>query len=164
MARNKFDVDEKLETHFDINQLKRLITYIKPFRLKIMVTVFIMLLSSLSALLGPYLVMDAIDNRIEQGDMKGLLMLVGIFILTLIISAVCLKYRIKLMSDVGQSIIKNIRSDLFAHLQKLPFTYYDSRPHGKILVRVVNYVNSLSDLLSKIYKYYNRFVQLAGYY
>ena len=148
MARNKFDVDEKLETHFDINQLKRLITYIKPFRLKIMVTVFIMLLSSLSALLGPYLVMDAIDNRIEQGDMKGLLMLVGIFILTLIISAVCLKYRIKLMSDVGQSIIKNIRSDLFAHLQKLPFTYYDSRPHGKILVRVVNYVNSLSDLLS----------------
>ena len=59
-----------------------------------------------------------------------------------------MKYKIKTMTLVGQSIIKNIRSDLFNHLQKLPFSYYDSRPHGKILVRVVNYVNSLSDLLS----------------
>ena len=52
------------------------------------------------------------------------------------------------MTFVGQSVVRNIRSDLFNHLQKLPFSYYDSRPHGKILVRVVNYVNSLSDLLS----------------
>ena len=52
------------------------------------------------------------------------------------------------MSTVGQNVVVNIRRDLFQHLQKLPFTYYDSRPHGKILVRVVNYVNSLSDLLS----------------
>ena len=52
------------------------------------------------------------------------------------------------MSNVGQRIIEKIRLDIFSHLQKLPFTYYDSRPHGKILVRVVNYVNSLSDLLS----------------
>jgi ATP-binding cassette subfamily B protein len=52
------------------------------------------------------------------------------------------------MTDIGQSVIVNIRKDLFVHLQKLPFSYYDSRPHGKILVRVVNYVNSLSDLLS----------------
>jgi ATP-binding cassette, subfamily B, multidrug efflux pump len=52
------------------------------------------------------------------------------------------------MNYVGQNIIYNIRADLFAKLQKLPFTYYDSRPHGKILIRVVNYVNSLSDLLT----------------
>ncbi len=148
MARNKFDVDERLEAQFDMKQLKRLMTYVKPFKWKIIITVFVMLLSSLAALLGPILVMDAIDNRIEKGDMQGLFILVGIFIVTLVISAICLKYRIKLMADVGQSIVKNIRSDLFVHLQKLPFAYYDSRPHGKILVRVVNYVNALSDLLS----------------
>lgn len=52
------------------------------------------------------------------------------------------------MVDVSQSIIYDIRKDLFAHLQELPFQYYDDRPHGKILIRVVNYVNSVSDMLS----------------
>ena len=52
------------------------------------------------------------------------------------------------MVTVSQGIIYDIREDLFAHLQKLPFSYYDSRPAGKILVRVINYVNSVSDMLS----------------
>ena len=63
-------------------------------------------------------------------------------------SAVSLRVKIKTMSTIGQNIIHAIRSDIFCHLQKLPFSYYDDRPHGKIQVRVVNYVNSLSDLLS----------------
>ncbi|MDU7537687.1 MAG: ABC transporter ATP-binding protein, partial [Peptostreptococcaceae bacterium] len=57
---------------------------------------------------------------------------------------------------VGQDILIDMRHDLFVNLQKLPFTYYDNRPHGKILVRVVNYINSLSDLLS------NGFVNLVA--
>src|SRR5665647_3137224 len=52
------------------------------------------------------------------------------------------------MLKLGQQIIHSIRSDCFVQLQKLPFTYYDNRPHGKIIIRVVNYVNSISDLLS----------------
>ena len=56
--------------------------------------------------------------------------------------------RIGLTSRLGQNIIHEIRSDIFEHLQELPFSYYDDRPHGKIQVRVVNYVNNLSDLLS----------------
>ena len=46
------------------------------------------------------------------------------------------------------NIIFDVRTDLFKHLQELPFEYYDNRPHGKILIRVVNYVNSVSDMLS----------------
>ena len=52
------------------------------------------------------------------------------------------------MAYVSQEIIYDIRKDLFHHLQELPFSYYDSRPAGKILVRVINYVNSVSDILS----------------
>ncbi|MBQ3878975.1 MAG: ABC transporter ATP-binding protein, partial [Oscillospiraceae bacterium] len=58
------------------------------------------------------------------------------------------RWRIIITNKVGQNIIAEIRSDLFIHLQKLPFDYYDSRPHGKILTRVVNYVNSVADFLS----------------
>lgn len=63
-------------------------------------------------------------------------------------SGLSLRIKIKTMSVIGQNIVHDIRYDIFCHLQELPFSYYDDRPHGKIQVRVVNYVNSLSDLLS----------------
>ncbi len=148
MARNKFDIDEELDTKFDFKQFKRMLGYLKPFAGKVAVTVLLMLASSALALLGPYLVKIAIDEVIPSKDIPYLLILGAIFLVTLIFNTICMKFRIRTMSYIGQSVIHNIRRDLFVHLQKLPFTYYDSRPHGKILVRVVNYVNSLSDLLS----------------
>ncbi len=148
MARNKFDIDEELDTKFDLNQFKRLMGYLKPYIGKVITTVLLMLVSSALALLGPYLVKTAIDEKIPEKDMTGIVVLAAIYLAILIINTVCLKFRIRTMTNIGQNILYNIRKDLFVHLQKLPFAYYDSRPHGKILVRVVNYVNSLSDLLS----------------
>src|SRR5690606_20127478 len=81
-------------------------------------------------------------------DITGLLLLSGIFTLTLLVIAVCSRFRIQNIHNIGQSIIRDIRLDLFKHLQTLPFSYYDSRPHGKIYVRVINYVNSIGNLLS----------------
>ncbi len=148
MARNKYDVDEELVSVFRMKDLKRLIGYLKPYKLTMAVTVLLMLVASVANLLGPILVKDAIDNRIPAEDVKGLVMLSAIFVLTLIINALCFRFRVLLMSRTGNSIVKKIREDIFYKLQELPFSYYDSRPHGKILVRVINYVNSLSDLLS----------------
>jgi ATP-binding cassette subfamily B protein len=148
MARNKFDIDEELDSKFDFKQFKRMLGYLKPFRDKVIITVLLMLAASMLALLGPYLVKVAIDKTIPAGDIPGLLMLGVVYLAILVFNTICMKFRIRTMSFIGQNVIHNIRKDLFTHLQKLPFTYYDSRPHGKILVRVVNYVNSLSDLLS----------------
>ncbi len=72
----------------------------------------------------------------------------GLFIGIILLSIVFTTIRSRLMAHVSQEIIYDIRKDLFAHLQRLPFSYYDSRPAGKILVRVINYVNSVSDILS----------------
>lgn len=148
MARNKFDIDEELETAFNFKHLMRMLGYMKPFKVKVALTVLLMLIASTSALLGPYIVKVAIDDKIPRKDIYGLVLLSAAFLAVLVVNGLSLKFRIRTMSYIGQSIIHNIRKDLFTHLQKLPFSYYDSRPHGKILVRVVNYVNSLSDLLS----------------
>lgn len=148
MARNKYDVDEELGTPFSWEYTKRLLGYLVPYKKEMILTLLIMLLSSVSTLLGPYLVKIAMDTSIPNKDVKGLVVICILFFITIVISALCMKFRIKTMTYVGQEVVKNIRSDIFNHLQKLPFSYYDSRPHGKILVRVVNYVNSLSDLLS----------------
>ena len=148
MARNKYDVDEELGTPFRLEYCKRLLSYLTPYKKEMIITLLVMLLASISTLMGPYLVKIAMDTNIPNKDVKGLVIVCVIFFITVVISALCMKYRIKTMTYVGQEVVKNIRTDLFNHLQKLPFAYYDSRPHGKILVRVVNYVNSLSDLLS----------------
>jgi ATP-binding cassette subfamily B protein len=148
LARNKFNVDEDLTTEFNFKHLKRIMRYVVPYKKEMAVTMFLMLVSSVAGLTGPYLIKDAMDNRIPNKDIKGLIVLSVIYVGTLVITGLCMKFRIRTMNDIGQSIIMDIREDLFRHLQKLPFSYYDSRPHGKILVRVVNYVNSLSDLLS----------------
>lgn len=148
MARNKFDVDENLETQFNFGHLKRMMSYLKPYKKEMIITLVLMIIANAAGLLSPYLMKVAIDSKIPQGDKMGLLGLSLIILTTLIITGVCMKFRIRTMAKVGQCVLENIRRDLFVHLQKLPFTYYDSRPHGKILVRVVNYVNSLSDLLS----------------
>jgi ATP-binding cassette subfamily B protein len=80
--------------------------------------------------------------------MKSIIIYSILTILVGLYAAVAMSLKTKNMSIVGQNIIHDIREDLFKHLQKLPFSYYDDRPHGKIQVRVVNYPNSLSDLLS----------------
>lgn len=148
MARNKFDVDESLEEKFDINQVKRLGKYIKPHKKKMFLALFFMLSSSLLATFIPKFMQLEMDNCIPAGDTKGIVLLA---VLAAIFSAyvvLCIKVKITLTVSVGQDIIHQIREDIFYHLQELPFSYYDERPHGKIQVRVVNYVNSLSDILS----------------
>lgn len=147
MARNKFDVDEELQTLFNGQHLKRLMGYIRPHRKALTITVMLMIISSIALLLGPYLVREAIDHKIPDKDVDGLIMISIGLALAMLTSSVCLKFRIRLMSSVAQKIIYTLREDIFLHLQKLPFSYFDNRPHGKIIIRVVNYVNALNDLL-----------------
>lgn len=148
MARNKFDIDEELKSTFNFKYFKRLMKYIMLYKKEVFLAILSMLIASTAGLVGPYLVKIALDYMIPGGNISGLIGLSAIYLGTLIIIAFALKYKIRTMSEVGQNIIFNMRKDIFTHLQKLPFHYYDNRPHGKILVRVVNYINSLSDLLS----------------
>ncbi|MDU6918030.1 MAG: ABC transporter ATP-binding protein, partial [Enterococcus faecalis] len=90
----------------------------------------------------------AIDQVIPQKNLSLLLILGAIFLFSLVIIGWCMRYRIYAITEIGQDILKDMRFSIFEHLQKLPFSYFDSRPHGKILIRVVNYINTLSDLLS----------------
>lgn len=148
MARNKYDVDEILEEKFDLNQFKRLLHYLYPYRKRFTSVAVMMLTSSAGLMLIPLFFKEIMDTCIPAADMKGIAFYSGLAFLAACYSAVSLRYKIKHMNLIGQQIIHDLRYDIFSHLQELPFSYYDDRPHGKIQVRVVNYVNSLSDLLS----------------
>ena len=148
MARNKYDVDEILEDSFDVKQLKRLAGYITPYKKQMALVLFLMLSASALGMLIPKFIMTVMDVCIPEKNMKDIWMYAGFTILIALYTSLSLRTKIKLMTYVGQNIIHSLRFDIFSHLQELPFSYYDERPHGKIQVRVVNYVNSLSDLLS----------------
>ena len=148
MARNKFDVDETLESPFQLKHLKRALRYISRHRVKMLTALLLSSLSSISALLIPKITQWVLDVAVPAKDTamlgKMALLFVGIILLGIVFTVI----RSRIMAYVSQEIIYDIRKDLFAHLQRLPFSYYDSRPAGKILVRVINYVNSVSDILS----------------
>ena len=148
MARNVYNVDETLRQEFNFKHLKRLFGYLKPHRKQLIFALFLMLLASAANIIIPLLVKETIDRVIPERDVQKLVILCAIFAVLILVSAICLKKRIKVVNELGQTIILTMRKDLFVHLQKLPFSFYDDRPHGKIIVRVVNYVNSVSDLLS----------------
>ena len=148
MARNKYDVDEVLEDKFDLNQLKRLLAYLIPYRKRVVSVGFMMLSASAFTMLIPQFFQKVMDVCIPNKDMKGIAFYSFLTLLAAFYSAFSLRYKIKYTNQIGQQIIHDMRYDIFEHLQELPFSYYDDRPHGKIQVRVVNYVNSISDLLS----------------
>ena len=146
--RNKYDIDERLETPFNFKHLKRSFVYIKPHTGRMLLALSLSCCASILSLTVPQMVEHVMDVTVPAKNYPELFMYAGLACAAIISSIMLVKTRAYIMSSVGQSIIFSIRADLFAHLQKLQFSYFDDRPHGKILVRVVQYVNSVSNMLS----------------
>ena len=148
MARNKFDVDESLESPFDAGHLKRTLHYIGRHKWKMVLALLLSGVASVIGLLSPKITEAVINEIVPAGDVPRLMLMCVLYVGIIGVSILFTVIRSRMMAHVSQDIIYDIRKDLFAHLQRLPFSYYDSRPAGKILVRVINYVNSVSDILS----------------
>lgn len=148
MARNTYKQDEILEEPFDIRHLLRASSYIKKYQKRMICAILLSGIGGAFGYVAPMIIQRALDVAIPGKNFRLLFSLVGALIGIYTVSVIFTTIRSRIMVDVSQSIIYDIRKDLFAHLQKLPFQYYDDRPHGKILIRVVNYVNSVSDMLS----------------
>lgn len=147
MAVNSFREDEQMQ-HTDRKKiLRRLFSYLLDYKLTIAGVLICMLATVVIALINPLLIEAAIDTYIAKGDIKGLLRL-GIIALAMNIGYIILvKVRMYVMSVVSNKILLTIRQELYEHIQKLSFSFFDSRPTGKILARIIGDVNSLKDVL-----------------
>lgn len=148
MARNRFDVDEELESPFNLENLKKVMVYVARYKWLMISALVLSAVGSVIGLTGPMLIQQAMDIAIPNEDVQLLLRLGGLLAVTILVNIGFNALRTVIVAKVGQNIVYDLRKDLFDHLQDLPFSYYDNRPHGKILVRVVHYVNSVSDALS----------------
>jgi len=146
--RNKYDVDEVLDSPFNIQHFARSTKYIKRHAKGLILAFVCSAIGICADLMFPFIIQLIVDKVIPSGDPKGMIPIAALCLFLIVVIMFSERIRGIVSAKVGQSIVSEIRSDLFAHIQKLPFDYYDSTPHGKILVRVVNYVNSVADFFA----------------
>ena len=147
MAVNSFREDEYMENTDKKKILSRLLSYLLDYKLAIAGVLVCMGITVGISLVNPLLIEEAIDHYIAQSDFRGLIAL-GIFALALnVLFIILVKVRMYSMSN---KILLKIRQDLYEHIQTLSFSFFDSRPTGKILARIIGDVNSLKDVLTNM--------------
>lgn len=139
--------DEVMEAPFNMGQFKRLLAYLKPYKKEISLSLVLMITASVCSLLGPYLMSRAVGD-LQEGNNGPVPYLILGMVLAVMIGAWCLRKRVRLMDTAGRKAIATLRQDLFSHIQDLSLPFFDSRSAGKIMVRVINDVNSLNELFT----------------
>lgn len=148
MNTNSSKHDEQLRYVKKTTTLLRLFSYMKPYKKEIVTVLVLMVMSIGITLVNPIIMQRAIDVNIATGDYIGLIYL-GIFAVIInVILLFLVRFRIKIMAKVCNSILVTIRQELYIHIQTLDFNFFDSRPTGKILARIIGDVNALKDVLS----------------
>ena len=147
MAANSIREDEELSQVKKSVTIKRLLSYLFRYKKTITGVMFIMAYCVGISLINPLIIESAIDDHITIGDLKGVFILVAVALVLNSVKVLLVKVRMYVMSKMTNSIIQTIREEVFTHLQTLGFKFFDSRPTGKILSRVMGDVNSLKQVL-----------------
>lgn len=149
MAYNSYKDDEKLTTQASKTQtLLRLFSYLLAYKWQILIVLLIMAFCVFVSLLNPLIMESAIDKHIAVGDFKGLFYLIGFAVLLNAVMILSVKLRMWIMAKLCNNILLTIRQQLYTHIQTLDFNFFDSRPTGKILARIIGDINSLKNVLS----------------
>lgn len=147
MPINSIKSDEKTIEVSKMKTLLRLFRYLLTYKLQIVFVIIIMAVCVAVTLINPLLIEEAIDHYIKERDFNGLLHL-GIFAVVINVTMVLLiKLRMCIMAKVTNQILLSVRQELYTHIQKLGFQFFDSRPTGKVLARIIGDVNALKDVL-----------------
>lgn len=148
MAVNAIRQDEEQKEVLKKDTLVRLYKYLLKFKKELIVVALIMLVTLLINMVSPLIMERAVNVYVAAGDVAGLLKLGAGAILLFIIFALGTRERMLIMSRLSNQVLLMIREELYAHIQTLSFHFFDSRPTGKVLARLIGDVNSLKDLLS----------------
>lgn len=148
MSINSYKEDEASSEVSKSKTLLRLFSYLLSYKKEIIAVLFIMSYCVAISLLNPLIIEKAIDDYILVGDYNGLYKLCGFALVFNISMIVLIKARMYIMAKVCNKILLAIRQELYTHIQTLDFQFFDSRPTGKILARVIGDINSLKDVLS----------------
>jgi ATP-binding cassette subfamily B protein/subfamily B ATP-binding cassette protein MsbA len=133
---------------YDPNVSWRLLSFLGPYRLQFALAIILMLISSAAAVAGPYLVKVALDSGLSAGSLTVLRQTLLLYLFVAIIQWTSTFLRVYLMPRVGQSIIYDLRSSLFEHLQELSLSFFSHYSVGRVITRVINDVGVLREFIT----------------
>ncbi len=148
MPINSFKDDEKTVETGKLKTLLRLFSYLLHYKKEIVGVLFIMAYCVVVSLLNPLIIESAIDDYIAKGNYRGLFFLILSAVALNVTMIFLVKLRMYVMAKVCNSVLLTVRQELYTHIQTLDFHFFDSRPTGKILSRIIGDINSLKEVLN----------------
>ena len=148
MADLAYHEEEALGRAYDARLMRRLLGFLRPYRLQVACAVFFVLLGAGLQILGPYLIKVAIDGDIARGDTAGLTQVALLFICVLLAEFVVGYFQMSIMQAVGQRIMYDLRMQLFEKLQRMSLPFYDRNPVGRLMTRITGDVDVLNELFT----------------
>ncbi|HLE78247.1 MAG TPA: ABC transporter ATP-binding protein [bacterium] len=143
-----FQEDEILGKAYDARLMRRLLGYLRPYRRPVILSVVLLLLAAGAELAGPYFVKVAIDRYIGVGDMAGLARIAAWYLLTLVAAAAIRYGQNYITQIVGQSVMYDLRMQMFGHLQRLSVAFFAGNPVGRLMTRITNDVDTLYEMVT----------------
>ena len=144
---NSYKIDEQQVQKSNFETMPRLFKYLLKYKGRIGFVLLMMAFGTVVDLINPLLNEQAVDAYILPGDVKGLIRIVIIGAVLNTLAVLAIKMRMLVMAKTSNKVIQELRQQLYDHIQKLDLAFFDSRPSGKILARIIGDTNSLKDII-----------------
>jgi ATP-binding cassette subfamily B protein len=143
-----FHEEEALGKIYDRRLMRRLLRYLGPYKLTVVVSLLLVIAASALKLVGPYLTKIAIDDHITRGNLEGLDSVAFLYVLALVLQFAISFFQVYLMNMAGQRVMFDMRREIFSHLQRLQPAFFDKNPVGRLVTRVTTDVDALNELFT----------------
>jgi ATP-binding cassette, subfamily B, multidrug efflux pump len=140
--------EEVLGGRYDHRLMRRLLTFLGPYRGRMLFAGIVVVADALIGLAGPWLTKEAIDNGIRHRDLVHLDQVAVLYVCVLVIGFGLAYLQNQIMQRVGQQVMMDLRMTLFRHLQRLPVAHYDRTPIGRLMTRITHDVDALNELVT----------------
>ena len=140
--------EQTLGKVYDARLMRRLLAYLAPYKMRVVVSFVLVLAASALKLVGPILTKIVIDDYIAVGNLSGLNTIAAIYVLALVLQFVVSYFQIYIMNMAGQRVLADMRAEIFSHLQKLQSSFFDRNPVGRLVTRVTTDVDALNELFT----------------
>jgi ATP-binding cassette, subfamily B, multidrug efflux pump len=146
MARKRFFEDEEMQKPSG-KTLRRLLGYLTPHKGAVLLSIALLILAAVAAQIGPYLVKLSVDVYMPAHNFLGIVRIAVLYALIIAASAWAMRARLLIMVRMGNKVIEQLREEIFRHVNRLSFKFFDDRPAGKIIHRIMIYVDRLQQMI-----------------
>jgi len=149
MSADLHQEEEIQERPFNLQLTARLIAYLIPYKSRVLAAFCLILVAAVASQVGPYLTKIGVDDHILKGDLPGLYRIILLFFASIAVQFVAQWAQTLVTEMTGQYVMRDMRRDIFRHLQRLPMRYFDRTPLGRIMTRTTNDVEALNEFFTE---------------